>query len=470
MSRRELGRVEVLARVASEELKLVDAAKLLGLSYRQVKRLWRRYREEGPEGLKHRSAGRESNRAKPKKFRDRVLRLVRKKYSGEVGERFGPTLAAEHLESEDQLRVHAETLRRWMLAEGLWSRTRKRRQHRRRREPKAHFGELVQMDGSFHRWFEQRGPEGCLMNLVDDATATTLGRIGAQETTWTAARLLRGWIEQYGVPLALYTDWHAVYLQEPTEKQLRAGQVAVTQFGRMCARLGIRIIAASSPQAKGRVERNHGTHQDRLVKKLRRKKIGTYAAANEYLEREYLAEHNRRFTHAAASAEDYHRGAPSRAELDAVFRLESERVIGNDWVVRYENRFLQVQRPGRHYAPAKARVVVCEWEDGRLEIHYRGQKVAWEEIAERPRTARAEAAHKVTKPYGGTPPTANHPWKRRYGGMKVWRAVEPGLEEAEIAQGLPLRSALNARPSASQGSASGQALSDGTEANQRGHF
>jgi len=212
MSRRELRRVEVLARVASEELKLVDAGKMLGLSYRQVKRLWRRYREEGPEGLKHRSAGRESNRAKPKKFRERVLRLVQKKYSGEVGERFGPTLAAEHLESEDQLPVPAETLRRWMLAEGLWSRARKRRQHRRRREPKAHFGELVQMDGSFHRWFEQRGPEGCLMNLVDDATATTLGRIGAQETTWTAARLLRRWIEQYGVPLALYTDWHAVYL------------------------------------------------------------------------------------------------------------------------------------------------------------------------------------------------------------------------------------------------------------------
>ena len=288
----------------------------------------------------------------------------------------------------------------------------------------------------------------------------TLGRIGAQETTWTAARLLRRWIEQYGVPLALYTDWHAVYLQEPTEKQLRAGQVAVTQFGRMCARLEIGIIAANSPQAKGRVERNHGTHQDRLVKKLRRKKIGTYAAANEYLEWEYLPEHNRRFTHPAASPEDYHRAAPSRAELDEVFRLESERVIGNDWVVRYENRFLQVKRKGRHYAPSKGKVVVCEWEDGRLEIDYRGQKVAWEEIAERPRTARAEPAHKTTKPYGGTPPTANHPWKQLYEGMNVWRPLDPGPDEAEIAQSLPLRSALNARPSASQGSASGQALSD----------
>ena len=275
MSQRELRRVEVLARVASEELRLVDVGKMLGLSYRQAKRLWQRYREEGAEGLKHRSAGRESNRAKPKKFRERVLRLVRKKYSGEVDERFGPTLAAEHLESEDSLEVNPETLRRWMLEEGLWSRARKRRKHRRRREPQAHFGELVQLDGSFHRWFEERGPKGCLMNLVDDATTTTLGRIGAEETTWTAARVLRRWIEKYGVPLALYTDWQAVYIQEPTEKQLRRGEAAVTQFGRMCARLGIRIIAANSPQAKGRVERNHGTHQDRLVKKLRRKNIGT---------------------------------------------------------------------------------------------------------------------------------------------------------------------------------------------------
>ena len=469
MSRRELRRVEVMARVASSELRLVDAGRMLELSYRHVKRLWRRYREEGAEGLKHRSAGRDSNRAKSKKFRERVLGLVRKKYSGQVGERFGPTLAAEHLESEDRLQVHAETLRRWMLAEGLWSRARKRCKHRRRREPKAHFGELVQLDGSFHRWFEQRGPEGCLMNLVDDATTTTLGRIGAQETTWTAARVLRRWIEQYGVPLALYTDWQAVYLKEPTEKQSRAGLAAVTQFGRMCARLGIRIIAASSPQAKGRVERNHGTHQDRLVKKLRRKKIGTYEAANEYLEREYLPEHNRRFTHPAASAEDYHRQAPSQAELDEVFRLESERVIGNDWVVRYENRFLQVKRQGRYYAPAKGKVVVCEWEDGRLEIHYRGQEVAWEEIAERPQAVRAEPTHKVRKPYGGTAPTANHPWKQRYEGMKVWRPAEPALTAAEIALASPaLRPKRSADGLAGLRFERGQ--SDQTTANRRGHF
>jgi len=417
MSSKELKRLGVLARVEKEALNLIHAAEILGLSYRQAKRIWRRYREEGGEGLQHRSVGRESGRSKPKKFRLKVLRLVRQKYSGEVGERFGPTLAAEHLESEDGMKVHAETLRRWMLAEGLWSRMRKRRAHRKRREPREHFGELVQMDGSFHEWYEERGPKGCLMNLVDDATATTLAVMGVEETIWAAARVLRNWIERYGVPVALYTDWKTVYVKEATEQQLLRGEVSTTQFGRMCERLGIRIIAANSPQAKGRVERNHGTHQDRLVKKLRRKKIRDHAGANEYLEREYLPDHNRRFAHEAASPEDYHHKKPSRAALDEVFRLETERVIGNDWVVRYGNRFLQVNRQGNHYAPAKGKVAVCEWQDGRVEIRYRGQKVGWREIAERPQRADADQPRPAGIPYGGTPPTPSHPWKQRYDGM-----------------------------------------------------
>jgi transposase len=417
MSSRELKRLGVLARVEEEALNLVHAAEILGLSYRQAKRIWRRYQKEGAEGLQHRSVGRESGRSKPKKFRLKVLRLVRQKYSGEVGERFGPTLAAEHLGSEDGMKVHPETLRRWMLAEGLWSRMRKRRAHRKRREPREHFGELVQMDGSFHEWYEQRGPKGCLMNLVDDATATTLAVMGVEETIWAAARVLRNWIERYGVPVALYTDWKTVYVKEATEQQLLRGEVSTTQFGRMCERLGIRIIAANSPQAKGRVERNHGTHQDRLVKKLRRKKIRDHEGANEYLESEYLPDHNRRFAHAAASPEDYHHNKPSRAALDEAFRLETERVIGNDWVVRYGNRFLQVNRQGNHYAPAKGTVAVCEWQDGRVEIRYRGQKVGWREIAERPQRADVDQPRPVGIPYGGTPPTPSHPWKQRYDGM-----------------------------------------------------
>lgn len=413
MSRKELRGVEVMARVRSKELKLVDAMVLLKRSYRQVKRMWKRYQEEGGKGLKHRSAGRASNRNKPKKFREKVLRRVRKKYSGEVGKRFGPTLAAEHLESEDQLSVHPETLRRWMLAEGLWSRARKRSQHRQRRARKEHFGELVQLDGSFHAWFEERGGGSCLMNLVDDATGTTLARLGEQETIWAAARILRQWIEQYGVPLALYTDWKNVYVREPTAKELLHGIVPVTQFGRMCQRLGIEIIAAGSPQAKGRVERNHGTHQDRLVKKLRRKKIQSCGAANEYLEREYLEEHNRRFSQAAASAVDYHRKRPGSRELEDVFRLETERVLGNDWVVRYQNRLLQVQKMKRHSAPAQAKVMVCEWEDSRLEIRYRGQVMAWKEIVERPGEVVVEAKP-ASWPRTAKRAKATHPWRKPF--------------------------------------------------------
>jgi hypothetical protein len=197
-----------------------------------------------------------------------VLRLVSKKYSGEEGERFGPTLAAEHLASDDHVEVNAQTLRRWMLSEGLWSRARKRRMHRKRRERKAHVGELVQMDGSFHDWLEERGPRGCLMNMVDDASGDTLARMGSEETIWAAAGVLRAWAKKYGIPVALYTDWKNVYVREASTKEQLQGVVPVTQFGQMCQRLGIRIIAANSPQAKGRVERNHGTHQDRLPSEL----------------------------------------------------------------------------------------------------------------------------------------------------------------------------------------------------------
>jgi len=178
--------------VKSKDLRVVDGAVLMRLSYRQTKRLWKRYREAGAAGLKHGSAGRRSHRAYPEKFRRRVLERVREKYGGPVGERLGPTLAAEHLASDDGLEVDAETLRRWMLEEGLWSRERRRRRHRRRRERKEHLGELVQMDGSFHPWLEERGPEGCLMELVDDATNTTLARLGEEETIWAAAGGIAG--------------------------------------------------------------------------------------------------------------------------------------------------------------------------------------------------------------------------------------------------------------------------------------
>jgi hypothetical protein len=417
MSKRELERVEVLARVRSKQLRLVDAGRLMRVCYRQAKRLWKRYREEGAAGLQHRSAGQASHHAHELKFQRKVLQLIREKYGGRVGERFGPTLAAEHLAAEDGLQVNAETLRRWMLAEGLWSRERKRRRHRRRRERKEHFGEMVQMDGSFHAWLEERGPQGCLIDMVDDASNTTWAQLGEQETIWAVADALRAWIERYGVPLALYVDWKNLYKRPANAGERLRGEEPVTQFGRMCAKLGIELIAANSPQAKGRVERQHGTHQDRLVKKLRRRGIHSHEAANIYLEREYLPEHNQRFARAAARPEDYHRGVPRVAELDRIFRLESERTVSDDWVVRYDNRFFQLEAQSGHIVPARSKVWVCEGRYGRITIESGGQALRWRQIAApvQPQGV-PTAAHKATprvpisvKKRKWTPPPS-HPW------------------------------------------------------------
>jgi len=419
MSTRELERVEVMGRVAKGGLKLADAAAILQLSYRQTKRLWRRYRQVGRKGLKHGNAGRTSNRGKPMKLRRRVLNLVKKKYSGSEEERFGPTLAAEHLAEEDGIVVDHETLRRWMLAEQLWSRQRKRKKHCQRRERKEHFGELVQLDGSFDDWLEERGPRGCLMNMVDDATSHTQARMGKEETIWAAAGVLQTWIEKYGVPRALYTDWKNVYTRQATAAEQLRGEVPVTQFGRMCQKLNIRILAASSPQAKGRVERSHGTHQDRLIKKLRRKGIDRYEAANRFLENEYLPAHNRRFARPAAQPEDYHGRKLTARELRLIFRLETERTISNDWVIRHEGRSLQLQPRQRRYGPTKSKALVCEWEDGTMEVYYRGDRMQFTEISEpvrKPSPPRAPAARAVVVRKA----KKDHPWQQSYKNMKPW--------------------------------------------------
>ena len=245
LSRKELNRVEVLGRVKAGSLRLIEAAELMRLSYRQAKRVWARYRGGGAKALQHRHCGASSNRAYAAEFRRTVLRRVRERYLD-----FGPTLAAEHLGADDGLVVQRQTLSRWLVEAGIWRGQRRRDRYRQRRERKPHFGELVQMDGSFHDWLEDRGGRGCLMHMVDDATSTVLCSFTAEETTWAAAGLLRRWIERYGVPRALYTDWKTVYVRAATAAELQQGLVPQTQFGRMCSGLGMRIIAASSPQAK----------------------------------------------------------------------------------------------------------------------------------------------------------------------------------------------------------------------------
>ena len=431
MNGQELRRVEVLGRVKAKTLSLHSAATLMGLSYRQTKRLWRRFRRRGARGLQHRSAGRRSNRQVAAALRLRAVALIRQKYSGTVETRFGPTLAAEHLASEDDLHVDHETLRRWMLAAGLWSRTRKRSPYRQRRARKAHRGELVQLDGSFHAWYEDRGPTRCLITMVDDATSQSAGRFSAAETIWAAVAVLRGWLTQFGVPHALYTDWKNVYVRAATETEIGAGLVPLTQFGRMCAALGIQIIAASSPQAKGRVERNHGTHQDRLVKKLRRLGVADDATANRFLEQTYWPAHNARFSQPAAATDDFHRACPSARALDAIFRLQETRVLGQDWVVRYHNRALQVARQSGH-TPARSTVTVCEAADGRLALEYRGQPIRWTELPGPPAVAiRAEVRPPSSPPPAARPrphPRADHPWRQGVNTFRehktLWQAMK----------------------------------------------
>jgi transposase len=433
MSRRELTRVEVLARVKAGTLTLGTAAGMLGVSYRQTKRLWRRYREGGAKALQHRAVGQPSNRGTAARVRQRALACVREKYGGAVGERFGPTLAAEHLQTEDGLRVHHETLRRWMLAAGLWSRARKRLPYRQRRERRAHAGELVQLDGSFHAWFEQRAPtQPCLITLVDDATSQSLGRFSEQETIWAAVAVLRAWLETHGIPQALYTDWKNVYVRVATELERAEGLIPRTQFGRMCDALGIQIIAANSPQAKGRIERNHGTHQDRLVKKLRRLGIADLDAANAFLTETYWPAHNARFTRTAAAPEDVHRRCPTARQLDQIFHLQETRTVGDDWIVRYHNRFLQLERQSGH-APARSTVTVCEWRDGRLAIEYRGRAMKWHEWTGEPAAAGPPSGHTApsTRPPAvrRLPFSSDHPWRRPDGDdgnrkAHLWQAMK----------------------------------------------
>ena len=401
MSEQERQRAAVLQQVREGKGTLREATLVLGVSYRQAKRLWARYRAGGSRAIRHGSVGRPSNRGWPAAARAAILALVRTHYGGTAGkgpgQRLGPTLAAEHLWTDHGQLVPVPTLRRWMLADGLWSRRRRAPAAHVRRPRRAAFGELVQLDGSFHDWFEGRGPAPCVLSLVDDATGRQLSHFAAQETTWAALTLLRAWVEQYGIPRAVYVDGKTVYVREATSRERLLGRPPRTQFGRVCQRLGIAVLLAHSPQAKGRVERNHGTGQDRLIKKLRLRGIATLAAANRYLATDYLADHNRRFAVAPASGVDAHTPVPRGLDLDTVFVLETERRLRHDWVIRYQHQALQVtptRAARRHVGPGQV-VLVRETAAGGLRLVVvdpttdREQELAWTPLGlEAPRTPR----------------------------------------------------------------------------------
>ena len=215
------------------------------------------------------------------------------------------------------------------------------------------------------------------MVMLDDATSTTQARLWKEETIWAAVGVLRAWMEKYGVPRALYSDWKNVYKRKATQAEQLRGEAPFTQFGRMCHKLGIGVIAASSPQAKGRVERNHGIHQDGLIKKLGRKGIDDYEAANQYLENEYLTQHNRRFARLATKPENYQGRKWRGRELQQVFRLETERRIANDWVIQHRGHCFQLHPRLQRYGPTKSKALACEWENGAIEVYYRGKRIGF---------------------------------------------------------------------------------------------
>jgi hypothetical protein len=331
--------------------------------------------------------------------------------------------------------VARSTLRDWMHAAGLWSRMRRGRPTHIRRERMAHFGELVQLDGSFHDWFEGRGTRGgkrsCMMSLVDDATSTTLLRFGAEETIWAAAAVLRAWITAHGVPRALYTDWKNVYKREPTQNERVRGEAAYTQFGRMCQKLDIAIIGAASPQAKGRIERNHGTQQDRLIKKMRLRNVADDDAANAYVTATYLPQHNARFAVLPTSPVDHHRVRDRRVRDDDIFCLEDTRVVSQDYVIQYKGQGLQLSRAARGRVPAKSIVLVRETEDGRLRVIHvardgRERVCSWTMA-----TPRAVASVTALGPASAAPsdrsvlraphrPAPDHPWHAQH---RAWKAA-----------------------------------------------
>ncbi len=424
MSTKEHERAVVFARVVAGELRVGEAAELVQLSKRQAKRVLARFRSVGRAGLVHGNVGRLSNRARPVEEREQILELVRTKLGGMAergsGQRFGPTLASEHLAEEFGIVIPTRTLHSWMVEEGLWSRARKIRPRPGRRERRAHFGELIQLDGSFHDWYEGRGRRAgsasCVMNMVDDATSETLLRFGDQETIWAAVHILQEWIRLYGVPRALYTDWKNIYKRTPNSAERSLGIEAHTSFGLMCKKLGIQVIGAGSPQAKGRIERSNGVHQDRLIKKMRRLGIEDDAAANRYVLEKYLPAHNARFAKPPRERADYHIPFNPALNPDDVYCIEYHRVVSNDFVVQFQGAGLQLDRKSRGRVPAGSRILVRCTEDGRIRVIHRGAGAQEHECRWTPAVPRTQTAPRPTptpKPRKTPPkPDQEHPWRR----------------------------------------------------------
>ncbi len=399
-SQEELRRLHVIRKVLEGAIKQVRAAEILWLSSRQIRRLAKRVKGEGERGIVHKSRGKASNRRIEDKVKARAIKLYQERYKG-----FGPTLAAEKLLEGQRMKVSDETLRGWLIESGDWKKRRKRRGHRQWRERKEHYGEMVQMDGSHHDWLEGRGSACVLMGYIDDATGRGFGRFYGYEGTQPAMDSFGRYIRRYGIPLKVYLDKHTTYKSNgkaSLEEEL-VGSEPLSEFERALKELGVEVIHAHSPQAKGRVERFFGTLQDRLVKEMRLRGIGSIEEANMFLE-EYWPEFNRRFAVDPKEKGDLHRSVPRGLKLEDILCLKVKRALRNDFTVAYNRRLYQVEDPVR-----ASDVMVYEGLDGSIRLKHKGRQLKIHEIAARPLTERREPAR--PKPKEGYVPPQGHPYR-----------------------------------------------------------
>jgi transposase len=409
MSNQEITRLEVMQRLKDKRLTQKEAAQMLGISLRQVKRLWRAYQKEGAKGLVNRRRGKPSNNRLEAGVMQQALDLIQEKYRD-----FGPTLAHEKLTEVHHLSLSRESVRRLMIAEGIWKpkRAKKPPVHQ-MRERRACFGELVQIDGSDHAWFEERGPKCTLLVYIDDATGQLLElQFVPEETFFAYCEASRRYFERYGKPVAFYSDKHGIFrVNQPRSLGLEGG---LTQFGRAMLALDIQIMCANTPQAKGRVERANQTLQDRLVKELRLRGISDMEAGNAYLP-EFRLDFNRRFAVAPRSHHDAHRPLLKTENLDLILTRQITRTLSKNLTVQSNHVIYQIQSNRPDYALRNAKVTVCENPKGEITILYKNRPLAFNIYHQPPR--QAEIVDTKTLDHhlkSSKSPAPDHPW-RQYG-------------------------------------------------------
>ena len=409
MSKRELTRFEVMQRIKDKRLTQKEAARMLSLSVRQIKRLYRAYKAQGARGLVSRRRGKPSNNRLEAETQQKAIDLIHEHYRD-----FGPTLAHEKLTEKHKLRISRESVRGIMIAEELWKPKRaKQPSAHQMRERRACIGELVQIDGSDHDWFEGRGPKCTLLVYIDDASGQLLELwFVPDETFFAYCEASRHYFERYGKPVAFYSDKHGIF--RVNQEQTTGLGSGITQFGRAMQELDIQIICASSPQAKGRVERANQTLQDRLVKELRLQGISDIDSANAYLP-EFRADLNRRFAVAPRSTHDAHRPLLKSDNLDLILTHQKTGTLSKNLTVQSNKVIYQIQSDRPDYALRNAQVTVCESAKGEVTILYKNKPLSYT-IFHKP-TRQAEVAdtktldHQLKLP---KPPPPNHPW-RQYG-------------------------------------------------------